>query len=98
MLREDRRDLRMRFDAQQRFVERGARFLQVLARAGPLRHDGGEEIERAQLRAAEIRARREEVGEHLPVQMQPRARTRAGCVPSRLASLSASAHQRSGCR
>src|SRR5947208_16077648 len=73
MSSEDRRDFRMAFDAHQGFVKRGARLFQVLARSRPLRYYGGEKIERAQFRATEIRTCREEIGEHLPMLVQPRA-------------------------
>src|SRR4029453_17764980 len=80
VLRENRRNFRMRFDAHQSFVKRWARLFQMLARPRPLRYDGGEEIERAQFRAPEIRARRKEVGEHLPMLVQPCAGAGADAI------------------
>ncbi len=48
VLREHRGHLRMRFDAQQRFVKHRTRLLQMRPRSRPFRHDGGEKIERAE--------------------------------------------------
>ena len=50
VLCEHRGHLRMRFDAQQRFVKRRTRLLQMRPRSRPFRHDGGEQIERADRR------------------------------------------------
>src|SRR5436305_15258574 len=83
MSSEDRRDFRMAFDAHQGFVKRGARLFQVLARSRPLRYYGSEKIDRAQFRATEIRTRREQLGEHFPMLVQPRARAGRGAIPHR---------------
>src|SRR5437762_2824123 len=73
-------DLRMRFDAHESGVESGTMFLEMLARAGPFRDDGGVDVERAELFAAKVRAGREDIGEHLPMLVQPRARASADAV------------------
>ena len=79
--REHRRDIGMGLDAHQRFVERGTVALQMLARSGPFRDDGGEQVERAEVFAAQVRPAGKHVGEHFPMSMQPRA-PRRGCAPA----------------
>jgi hypothetical protein len=44
--REHGRDARVRFDRVQQIVERRPGLLEMGPRAGPLRHDGSEEVER----------------------------------------------------
>ena len=65
----------------------------MLARPRPLRHDGGEQVERAQTLAREERLRWKRIGEHFP-------QVCSRCVEPALmrwrVSSSASLHQRSG--
>ena len=55
-------------------------FLDMLARARPLRDDRSVDVERAQRFARKVRARREEIGEHFPMLVQSHARAGADAV------------------
>ena len=57
---------------------------QMLARAGPFRHDRGMQVERAQLLAAKPRPRGKQIGEDFPVAVQARARAGANAILDRV--------------
>src|SRR5579864_7254399 len=77
---EDGRDIGVAFDAHQRLVERRAVALEMLAGSRPFGDDRGEQVERAQVVAVEVRPRGEDVGEHFPMTMQPRTRPGADAL------------------
>ena len=77
---EHARDDRISLDLLEQRMKRRPRLSQVLARSRPLRYYGSEKIDRAQFRATEIRTRREEIGEHFPMLVQPRARAGADAI------------------
>src|SRR5215471_276656 len=66
-------ELGLRFDPLQQREELRTLRLEVLARARPLGNDGGVHIERAGLRTGQPWPSRKQVGEYLPVPVQPRA-------------------------
>ena len=74
----------MRLDAHERRIQFGPLRFEMLARAGPLGDDRRVKVERAELLAAEIRPCRKEVGKHLPVLVQPRARAGADAFLDRI--------------
>src|SRR5207237_10686328 len=66
---------RIRLDLLEQRMERGPRLRQVLARSRPLRHDGGEDIERAESFAGQKRRRRKRVRKPVPQLVQSFAGT-----------------------
>src|ERR1700681_3558387 len=81
----------MRFDAQQGFMKRRTLLLQMRSRPRPFRYDSSEQVECADLIAAEIRMRREEIGEHFPVPVQARPCAGADALQRRFVGILAPA-------
>ena len=92
---EDGCDIRMGFDAQQRLEEGRTMALEVLPGSRPPGYDRCQQVQRAEVVAAQVRAGSEDIGKHFPMPMQARARSGANAL-LHLGSSSAFSHQRSG--